>query len=884
MSENKDDSLNNAILESRKQLQKLQETLQQPDVDYSTVLQQISQTSEQLKLETDVISSEKYSSSNILPIAVPKQKKKSGLVEQIRAVSPKEYTPFRSTHAYELKRKFIKQVPASQNKPLPKLTPAQKKLPAMDLIKLGIVNEGDDLSQILPDVTSKMSNVNPSLFTGIQIDFKGAAEVYKMKKEKKKREDEELMKQMELEKNTMKSDSMVRNPTPDPPLIQQEQNNKPSQPRIYEELQDAFAYQTLLVVRGKVARETPDFESFQRTNEYRFQSIDNVLNAIEGYCKIMDISYAEIDGRMLGNVADSDKKLTYDVVEKCLKGIDDAVNKRKADAANLIKKNYRIFEEKRLTNTRKMLFKAAYTIQQAWRMNQLRRQVLNQAREKINSIDSDAFKLSETLRNRYSSIETSPYVIVHVLTGLQDIIRIFDLMYTNATIIFLVVNLPSSHIWEDFLEFMACCGIPNVNERVNYIMMRDLRSGNNTSNKLLCDMRSINQVRRLIANRESFIIPHSDWHAERRLSVDIGCPIFGVVDTDALQSRGGIKDLFGEAGIVSPLSTREHRNVNDLVADMRSLMEDNRDLTRWIIHLGYTPNDDAIAWFDATKEFYDDTQDIVAVLKKNLHCKQTPAKFLAMIERVGACVEAVPNPVRSFPSVALWITGNEIRVLGTYDRIHHSPFRFGASFLPCVTVDSQQLIGAARQVGTVLLKHDVIGHATVDFFSYNEGNNVIRVVGFDIRVNSYPHAIMTTCTSLCCGFEQSSGKFKVLKSVGDPYSKNARYALVHNGLTHPGMNQFGTKDLKSKIYSEGLIFDLLMRTGFILLFFDSPSEGKNTAIASATSPDSALALMEKSYTYLLKALSSKVGSDEDSTIANALIGMRHFRTRIFENQ
>ena len=43
------DTLNNAILESRKQLQKLQEAIQKPDSDYSSILRQISQTSEQLK-------------------------------------------------------------------------------------------------------------------------------------------------------------------------------------------------------------------------------------------------------------------------------------------------------------------------------------------------------------------------------------------------------------------------------------------------------------------------------------------------------------------------------------------------------------------------------------------------------------------------------------------------------------------------------------------------------------------------------------------------------------------------------------------------------------------------------------------------------------------
>ena len=57
-------------------------------------------------------------------------------------------------------------------------------------------------------------------------------------------------------------------------------------PRVYEDLQDEFAYQTLLVVRGKIARDTPDFESFQRTNSKNWEKINNVMDAIENFCEI----------------------------------------------------------------------------------------------------------------------------------------------------------------------------------------------------------------------------------------------------------------------------------------------------------------------------------------------------------------------------------------------------------------------------------------------------------------------------------------------------------------------------------------------------------------------------------------------------------------------
>ena len=227
------------------------------------------------------------------------------------------------------------------------------------------------------------------------------------------------------------------------------------------------------------------------------------------------------------------------------------------------------------------------TINREKALNALSTAVLKDLEEAVNTVEADKDTYCAVITGAGSksfvagadiaemkdkTVEEAPYIALHVVTSMLDLMRVFDLIYQNCSIILLVANLPPAHLWEDFLEFMGYCGISNVNERVHYVVMRDLRTGNNISNKLLCDMRSITQVKRIIANRTSFIVPHLDWHAERRLSVDLECPIFGVVDTDETQSRQAIKDIFGEAGIVFPLSTREHRNVEELLDEMRELM------------------------------------------------------------------------------------------------------------------------------------------------------------------------------------------------------------------------------------------------------------------------------------------------------------------------
>ena len=108
-----------------------------------------------------------------------------------------------------------------------------------------------------------------------------------------------------------------------------------------------------------------------------------------------------------------------------------------------------------------------------------------------------------------------------------------------------------------------------------------------------------------------------------------------------------------------------------------------------------------------------------------------------MIPRLGATCEAVPSVVRLFPSVCVLITGNEIRVIGTYDRIHYQPFRFCSSFVPAISCNTVDLITKARQVATILLKRGAIGYSTIDFLVYSEKDNPQSIIGFDLRVHPY---------------------------------------------------------------------------------------------------------------------------------------------------
>jgi hypothetical protein len=251
-----------------------------------------------------------------------------------------------------------------------------------------------------------------------------------------------------------------------------------------------------------------------------------------------------------------------------------------------------------------------------------------------------------------------------------------------------------------------------------------------------------------------------------------------------------------------------------------------------------------------------------------------------MVESVGGMVEAVPPIVHSFPTLALLLSGDKrMEVIGTFDRMHYSPYRFAGAIVPECSIDYHQLVAHAKMLASVLLRKNVMGYIMIDFLVFRDVDS-LRIYGFDLRINAYPALLMNVYMTLCAGFNEETGRMVLLKNVGHTV-KSSRWAVIQNGATHPGMGLLSMKDIKKTCFSEGMFFDLLTRTGFQFRFFDAPSRGKNFALAASMGPESALKLMEKIYVFLLKLFGKKAGSDSGSSMACALSAIHEYVERVF---
>lgn len=871
--------INSILTNTRNRLKEIQESINKPNQTFSELIEDINEVSAQLKKDSENMISIPQKKSDVLSLVSEKHKKRT-IVKKAEEHMPKDCRLYKSNKATIMRKEFIKveKIPRK----LPILKGKYRNMDAETLIAKGIISRADDMSCILPSVgPGRARNENMAFLPMYKIDLSGAAETIRWRRRLQDIQTSRKFSKSALQKEVSSILSEESDDEEEEHNNQEyeEKPNVPSVPRIYEEIQDEYASQTLLVIKQKIARDTPDFESFKRTNDYRWDKIENVFSWIQKFCAIYDIQYAEINGRKLTETASLDC-INLDHALFCLNDVDrEKLEKIENEMALKIQNVWKRKVEINKQKERKHIFWSAFKIQRFWRSRKERDKLLRLCKEKVETVTSRADQLLSMSLDTFIDDLDGPHIYIIVVSSFHDIMKLFLLMYDNVTLILIVNYLPNPYIYQDFIEFLGCCGLQNANERIHYVLLKNIEGYNSISDKMFIDLRSIKSIKKLLCSRPAFVLPHSVWKAEHLLAVDIHVPILGAADVDHYESRWSIMNFFKNAGIVIPLATEQNDDPEQLFISAMTLMRQNKDLSRWIVRLGFTHTDDGVAWFESTKELMYSEDNICDNFKKVLNTVQKPSAFINCIENCGATVEAAPPSIHSFPSVSAFIDGSNIRIIGTFDRVHHAPFRFGCNIVPAISVDGTQLLAMAKATCAQIMKSSYIGYVMIDFIAFKE-NGDIKIMGYDIRFNCFPSLLTATYGSLLTDYDETTNKMKLIQNVGKSGMKNTRYAVVQSGLTHSGFAHVSSKDVRAACFDDGFMFDLMLRTGFKLIFFDSPSEGKNFCICSGVSIGSTIPICERSYQFLQKFLASKVPSDENSTITRSLIGIRHFKSRV----
>jgi hypothetical protein len=75
---------------------------------------------------------------------------------------------------------------------MPPLRETEQTLSVTELLRRGIITDYDNIDSLMPSVDSRATEVSAPLFGGIQIDISGAAQSYRVRKEKRMEEIREI--------------------------------------------------------------------------------------------------------------------------------------------------------------------------------------------------------------------------------------------------------------------------------------------------------------------------------------------------------------------------------------------------------------------------------------------------------------------------------------------------------------------------------------------------------------------------------------------------------------------------------------------------------------------------------------------------------------------
>ena len=131
MSKSSDDAFNAVLLDARRQLRELQNSLNNPDIQVERVLSQLSETTNRLHNEAESLSANFASESTVIPLTTPR--KKPALIQKPQNNAPREYVPYKVNKATRLRRQVAPK--ARRQKNLPKLFPEDKNLSAAAALK-----------------------------------------------------------------------------------------------------------------------------------------------------------------------------------------------------------------------------------------------------------------------------------------------------------------------------------------------------------------------------------------------------------------------------------------------------------------------------------------------------------------------------------------------------------------------------------------------------------------------------------------------------------------------------------------------------------------------------------------------------------------------------
>ena len=443
--------------------------------------------------------------------------------------------------------------------------------------------------------------------------------------------------------------------------------------------------------------------------------------------------------------------------------------------------------------------------------------------------------------------------------------RIINLFDPNVEIIYVSPCELNNDILSYYFSIMSTLGVDNVKERFHVIVPDQAKSypaHYSISQLLLLSPKTVNQIKKMIKDKEAYIIPGNGGKIEVELSMLLESPIFmgDLFQSETIFTKSGAKLIYEANEMNVPVSAWDIKTEFEFYASLAHLVTTYSEYETWVFKMDNEFNGRGIAYIqldkiqpylELKKEYfrYDDKKKyevlVAECFQKNISKRvkivanflykswdEYFQEFIANRGVIEACPTTNPSNIIGSPAIPILIEpdGN-IEHLPTYDKINLFSFRNIGAISPQrtfqVNKDAQINIDLlSEKIGKYLYEHDIIGYVTIELIGYKQGNTVkYQAIDLKFGLNDLISSIRF------CHFLYGHAMDKFQPDLGNiSLNQEKSISMIQNNkceifsfpfFAHPKIAEIKIEDLVKSFRDDSLIFDLEKKKGIIFNFSDT---------------------------------------------------------------
>ena len=404
-------------------------------------------------------------------------------------------------------------------------------------------------------------------------------------------------------------------------------------------------------------------------------------------------------------------------------------------------------------------------------------------------------------------------------------------------------------IVEYYLRLVPGVAIDDARSRLTMLACRDASAAPLTE-KILARPDLMARIRALVPDRDTaHLTCFTATALERTLAVQLGLPLYGCDPAlGYLGTKSGSRDVFHQAGVLTPPGFEHLRDENDMIHALAHLKRMHPTVRRAVIKLeeGFSGEGNAIFSYDGAPDGAALAPWIRAALPDRLRFVAPDESWETYREefaRMGGIVEAFVDgdDVRS-PSAQCRIDPvGIVQLISTHDQLlggSGGQVYLGCTF-PAEPMCCEGIHDAARRVAAVLAGDGVVARFSIDFVSTRTPTGWRHyAIEINLRKGGTTHPYLTLQLLTDGAYDPRTGLYHT--RAGRPC-----FYVASDNLCDPAYRSLTPELVLAAAERDGLLFDEATEAGVVFHMLGALEEfGKVGAVAIAPTRDRARAMFD----------------------------------------